>query len=71
VDEMTTELVRALHAVNRHMREVATGLLSGSLPAAKQHEFARLLIDLGTLLHQHAAANGEPPATEAMPDPPP
>ncbi|WP_329067757.1 hypothetical protein [Amycolatopsis sp. NBC_01480] len=50
----TGELVNALHSVNRHVPTVATGLLAGTLPVAKQHEFAGLLIQLGNLLHQHA-----------------
>lgn len=50
----TGELVNALYAVNQHVPRLATELLAGALPTAKQHEFAGLLIELGELLHSHA-----------------
>ncbi|MEC3976221.1 hypothetical protein [Amycolatopsis sp. H20-H5] len=59
----TIELVNALQAVNKHVGAVANALLTGTLPIAKQHEFAGLLTELGDLLHQHAedddSAGGE------------
>jgi hypothetical protein len=71
VDIQTQALVQAMHAVNRHMPEVAIGLLAGSLEPAKQHEFARLLSELATLLHQHAEVHGGQATTETGPDVPP
>jgi hypothetical protein len=55
----TDELVNALQAVNRHVPTVVNALQAGTLPAAKQHEFGGLLIELGELLHHHA---DEPPS---------
>ncbi|MCU1685406.1 MAG: hypothetical protein JWQ81_6145 [Amycolatopsis sp.] len=52
--QQTGELVNALHSVNLHVPTVATSLLAGTLPVAKQREFAGLLIELGNLLHRHA-----------------
>jgi hypothetical protein len=50
----TAELVNALNAVAQHIPRVTTDLLADGLPAAKQHEFAGLLTDLGELMHDHA-----------------
>jgi hypothetical protein len=50
----TAELVNALNAVAGHIPRVTTDLLADALPAAKQHEFAYLLTDLGELMHEHA-----------------
>lgn len=66
--ELTVELVRALHAVNQHMPHVATGLLTGALSPAKQHEFAGLLTNLGDLLHQHADDHRSPAQGSDEPD---
>jgi hypothetical protein len=60
MDELITELVRALHAVNQHTPHVATALLTGTLPPTKQREFAQLLTNLGDLLHQHADTPSPP-----------
>jgi hypothetical protein len=54
LNRQTGELINALHSVTRHVPTVATSLLAGTLPVAKQHEFAGLLIELGELLHAHA-----------------
>jgi hypothetical protein len=54
VMRQTGELVNALHSVNQHVPTVANTLLAGTLPVAKQREFAGLLIELGNLLHRHA-----------------
>jgi hypothetical protein len=54
VNRQTAELVRALTAVTRHIPRGTTELLAGALPIAKQHEFARLLTELGDLLDAHA-----------------
>lgn len=70
MDEQTQALVQAMHAVNRHMPEMAMGLLAGSLKPAKQHEFVRLLGELATLLHQHADVHNGQTASETEPDPP-
>jgi hypothetical protein len=51
----TGELVNALHGVSKHVPRVVTDLLAGTLSVAKQHEFAGLLVELGELLHSHAA----------------
>jgi hypothetical protein len=66
----TAELANALHAVDKHMPTVAPALLEGSLPVAKQHEFAGLLTELGELLHSHADDQdaGIIPATARPPD---
>lgn len=66
----TAELVNALHAVDKHVPTVAAALLAGLLSAAKQHEFAGLLSELGELLHSHADDQdaGIIPATAPPPD---
>lgn len=66
MNETTIALVEALGSVNRHVPLIASSLLSGTLPEAKQHEFARLLIELGELLHSHADVQ-EASAKSAIP----
>jgi hypothetical protein len=54
VKRQTADLVRALGAVNKHMPRVSTELLTGTMPADKQREFAGLLVGLANLLATHA-----------------
>ncbi|WP_284742804.1 hypothetical protein [Amycolatopsis sp. RTGN1] len=50
----TTDLVRALAAVNKHMPRISTELLTEAMAAEKQREFAGLLVGLASLLTRHA-----------------
>jgi hypothetical protein len=54
MNPQTAHLVRALGSVNQHMPRVVSDVLIGQMPAAKQHDFADLLVELGELLHHHA-----------------
>lgn len=67
----TVELVTALRAVNVHVEPVAAALFAGTIPAAKQHEFAGLLSSVSVLLHEHADALTPPtdgPRRQALKD---
>lgn len=50
----TAELIRALAAVTKPVPRISTDLLTGTMPADKQREFAGLLEGLAGLLVAHA-----------------
>jgi hypothetical protein len=54
VNRQTAEVIRALTAVTKHVPQVTTELLAGSLTVARQQEFADLLAALAEILHEHA-----------------
>ncbi|MEV7046631.1 hypothetical protein [Amycolatopsis sp. NPDC051061] len=54
MNDQTAHLVSALGAVNQRIPEVCRTLLGDQMTAAKQREFAGLLIALGNVLHNHA-----------------
>jgi hypothetical protein len=53
-EEMTRAMVAALKAVNLEIPSTMEALSDGSMPVAKQLEFATLLIELGQLLADYA-----------------
>ncbi|MDX3187858.1 hypothetical protein PV458_05560 [Streptomyces sp. MN03-5084-2B] len=63
----TAELIRALAAVTKPVPRISTELLAGTMPAAKQREFAGLLEGLAGLLVAHADEQ-EPKMPETLAD---
>lgn len=52
-DEQTEALFASLRAVNERIPVLMVGLTDGSIEAARQVEFGRLLIRLGELIQEH------------------
>jgi hypothetical protein len=64
MNEDTKALVESLQAVSGHAETMANALMLGRMTPKKQHEYADMLKELSSLLHEHASTQENDGANE-------
>lgn len=60
MNDETTALIDSLQAVSSHAQSIADALKSNTMTPKKQHEYADMLMELSSLLHEHATIQEMP-----------